>query len=68
VEFHTVYRALVRFRPLGEEYILRLIERPEEGRPLVAIGLDDGWIAVAVGQSGGELDYEYVVTVAKEWT
>ena len=61
MEFQSTYRTVVRFRPLGEEYLVDLTERPEKGEPLVGLFLDDGWIAVEVRHPDGELDFEYVI-------
>jgi hypothetical protein len=52
--------ALVRF-PDGHDSVVQLYDEPVEGEPLVAAGLDDGWIADTVTPSPDQADYDYVI-------
>lgn len=55
--------ALVRF-PDGHDSVVQLYNEPVEGEPLVAAGLDDGWLADKVAPAPDEPDYDYVVDVS----
>ena len=56
--------ALVRF-PDGRDSVVQLYEEPVEGEPLVAAGLDDGWLADKVTPAPDEPDYDYVIVLSR---
>jgi hypothetical protein len=55
--------ALVRF-PDGRELVVQVFEQPVEGEPLLAVGMDDGWIADKVSPVAGHPDFVYMINVS----
>ena len=55
--------ALVRF-PDGHDSVVELYDQPVEGEPLVAAGIDEGWIADRVTPAADQADYDYVIDVS----